>query len=519
MTVRIMVGDVLDKLAELPDESVHCVITSPPYWGLRDYGNADWEGGDVDCDHKRSQGDISSSNVAHNHNTNHAQEPWPNSICGRCGATKQEKGIGLEPTFDEHVETLVRVFREVWRVLRKDGTLWLNYGDAYCGGGRGGGGQKQDSNVGSVKVPSPIPSGLKPKDLMMMPARVAIALQQPFLKCCGCGHVAHEMKWGRFPDGRMICPVCIESKGTTIERNGWWVRKGIIWHKSNTMPESATDRPTSAHEFLFQMSKSARYYYDRVAVRTESQPDSDARLDRAIKGYAPPRPGIFDEKPQMARPNKRKSIPSSWATADGYQNQDPRYPKRDKKSGHGPQHEGFNDRWNSSPQQAGANLRDVWKFPTSSFADAHFATFPPALVETPIKAGTSEKGCCSVCGAPWVRTIEKSDAPHDPASNDSKFKDEPKAKAQRLNILSKTCRDRGEKYISSVTTTGWEPTCEHDGEPVPCTVLDPFGGSGTAGLVADRLNRDAILIELNPEYAEMARKRIRNDAPLFTEVI
>ena len=171
----------------IADESVHCCITSPPYWGLRAYE-------------------------------------------GNPGM------IGLEPTFEEHLENLVEVFREVRRVLRKDGTLFLNYGDAYARGvGRGtsGGPGKQQTNIGSITRPDPqaIPVGLKTKDLMMMPARVAMALQKPWLECRGCGSVSHEIKWGRFPNGRMICPACELSKGADVETPGWWLRSEIVWHK------------------------------------------------------------------------------------------------------------------------------------------------------------------------------------------------------------------------------------------------------------------------------------------------
>ena len=177
MSVQILVGDCLTLLRGLPAESVHCVVTSPPYWGLRSY--------------------------------------------------KGELGmIGLEPTFDKHLANLVEVFREVRRVLRKDGTCWLNYGDAYAANR---GCQVTDNKhvgVGNTKG-SRVTDGFKPKDLMMMPARVALALQA----------------------------------------DGWWVRSEIVWHKPNPMPESCTDRPTSAHEKLYLLSTSARYFYDGEAVR------------------------------------------------------------------------------------------------------------------------------------------------------------------------------------------------------------------------------------------------------------
>ena len=354
MSVRILVGDCLERLRTLPDESVHCVVTSPPYWGLRDYGVA--------------------------------------------GA------IGLEPTLQEHLETIVTVFREVRRVLRKDGTLWLNYGDSYTAAQ----GINKDGSPRLPKVPTTIQNvptdrkpgqqdlpagwstrkvsrtsrvtrdnnfGLKPKDLMMMPARVALALQA----------------------------------------YGWWLRSEIVWHKPNPMPESVRDRPTCAHEKLFLLTKSARYFYDAEAVRTI----------RTTPNREDFRPGAYRDQGNAPQDNSVKT---------------------DKQRGHGRRHAGFNDRWdalNKEEQQAsGSNLRNVWMIATRPFADAHFATFPPKLVEPCIKAGC----------------------------------------------------------------------------PVGGVVLDPFGGSGTVGLIASRLGRDAILIELNPEYAEMAERRIYSDAPLLADV-
>ena len=181
MPVQILVGDARERLAELPAESVHCVVTSPPYWGLRAYGGDDGM-------------------------------------------------IGLEPTFDAHLENLVAVFGGVRRVLRPGGTLWLNYGDAYAGSGRAqatGGATGRATMHGSEHQTGWRDGGWKAKDLMMMPARVAMALQA----------------------------------------DGWWLRSEIIWHKPNPMPESVTDRPTSAHEKMFLLSKSARYFYDAEAVR------------------------------------------------------------------------------------------------------------------------------------------------------------------------------------------------------------------------------------------------------------
>lgn len=430
MTVRILIGDVRDKLAELADESVHCVVTSPPYWGLRDYG--------------------------------------------------VEGQIGLEATPDQYIATMiVHVFREVRRVMRKDATLWLNMGDSYASspsgsfdsGGRGSG--MEGGEFRSNKPFNNAVAGLKPKDLCMMPARLALALQA----------------------------------------DGWWLRSEIIWAKPNPMPESVTDRPTSAHEKVYLLTKSARYFYDAEAVRTP-----------AVSVTA--------------------KMPDGWDTGAGAHGTVHRQGREkgrrtDKQRGHGRRHDGFNDRWDGmekAEQQAmGANLRNVWNIATQPYPDAHFATFPTALVEPCIKAGTSEKGCCPECGAPWRRETTTEYRKNRPsAGNDPRSRSDDK---QAHGSLGGHHGWQGNNLLADVHTIGWWPSCGCAGDlslacisgtglpilpdesiPIPCTVLDPFAGSGTTGLVADRLGRDAILIELNPEYAAMAEKRLHKDAGLFAEV-
>ena len=412
MTVRILQGDCLDVLPKLPDESVHCVVTSPPYWGLRNYG--------------------------------------------------VDKAIGLEPTLDEYIDKLVRVFREVRRVLRSDGTCWLNLGDAYANDGKWGGetGGKQayldDTNrrhVGRHKRKT----GLKPKDLLMLPARIALALQE----------------------------------------DGWWLRSEIVWNKLNCTPESVQDRPTSAHEKVFLLSKSACYFYDAYAVRTPPKPWHGSEFRPRAPERKEPDPDIrYARQRGHLSPEKRKTrVPTGWDTgpgAHGTIHRNGRTPRSDKQRGHSRRHAGFNDRWDLmskvAQQGMGANLRNVWPMASEPFPGSHYATMPTALVEPCIKAGSSAEGACSQCGAPWVRITDK----------------------------YATGRTAQEGVVHQ--TVGWKPTCDHEAEPVPCTVLDPFGGSGTTGLVADRLGRDAILIELNPKYVEMAQRRIVEDAPLFAAV-
>ena len=400
MTVRILTGDCRDALRTLPDESVHCVVTSPPYWGLRDYG-----------------------------------------VDGQ---------LGMEPTLGEHIETMVAVFREVRRVMRPDATLWLNYGDCYATSpnGRSAAETKaagNDDRTFRDKPFSTVGGVFKPKDLLMIPARLAIALQD----------------------------------------DGWWVRSEIVWVKLNPMPESVRDRPTCAHEKVFLLTRSARYFYDADAVRI---PSGDTLR---IKNHS-----FRNRSTQYF--NQDRNQPNSQKT--------------DKQRGHSRRHAGFNDRWDAmsrdEQQSNGANLRNVWNIATHAFSEAHFATFPPALVEPCIKAGTSEKSCCTECGAPWLRERDRDSG----GSVGESWHDH----SDRMGA-GNTKNVCGNSYKRGVTL-GWQPSCDCAAGVVPSTVLDPFGGSGTVGLVADRLGRDAILIELNPDYAEMARRRIQGDAPLFAEV-
>lgn len=309
MSIQILIGDCRALLPTLPDESVHCVVTSPPYFRLRDYG-----------------------------------------VAGQ---------IGRESTPDAYVAELVAVFRDVRRVLRKNGTLWLVIGDSYATrgtrqGNRSGGIRKPgECDTHRNKVYSPRFHDLKDKDLIGVPWRVAFALQA----------------------------------------DGWWLRQDIVWQKLSPMPESVRDRCTRSHEYVFLLSKSARYYFDAAAIAEPEKSGANG--------------STFTRGKTFAAANVLATVGQRPRVDDGLRNK-----------------------------------RSVWSIATQPLAEAHFATFPPALVEPCILAGCPPNG----------------------------------------------------------------------------TVLDPFGGAGTTGLVADRLQRNAILIELNPDYAQMAQCRIARDAPLFAEV-
>jgi len=337
MSVQIITGDCRAELAKLPAESVNCCVTSPPYFGLRDYG-----------------------------------------VDGQ---------IGLENTPEAFVTELVAVFREVRRVLRDDGVCWLNLGDSYAGGGGHCPTAPSSTYSKSGKYGEALKSGgikpqgtIKQKDLIGIPWRVAFALQA----------------------------------------DGWYLRQDIIWAKPNPMPESVQDRCTKAHEYVFLLSKSPRYWYDADAIAEPVAPATVSRLAQDVEAQEGSHrvPGKTNGPMRAAR---GKALTS---------------PRNDGNTWNENNGRGF------IPTSDFRNARSVWNIATQPFSEAHFATFPPELAERCIKAGCPEGG----------------------------------------------------------------------------VVLDPFGGAGTTGLVADRLQRNAILIELNPEYAAMAKRRIEKDAGLFAEV-
>lgn len=279
MTVRIINADVLDGLRSLPDESVQCVVTSPPYWGLRDYG--------------------------------------------------VEGQIGLEATPAEFVSRMVEVFREVRRVLRKDGTCWVNLGDSYAATTKGssGKGDKQISNAGTLLADRSwsIPAGLKPKDLVGIPWRVAFALQA----------------------------------------DGWWLRQDIVWSKPNPMPESVTDRCTKAHEYIFLLTKAERYYYDAEAIK---EPASWPEGPNSPGSITSPYGQGFTRKNGVAVSDGRKALRSD--IEDRHRSSIP--------GGQSLQ----------AVPDGRRNKRSVWTMATAPFSEAHFATFPPELPELCINAGS-----------------------------------------------------------------------------------------------------------------------------------
>jgi len=356
------------------------------------------------------------------------------SFCQPCGAWRGE--LGSEPTPELYVEHLVQVFREVWRVLRKDGTCWINLGDSYASG-KGtcfnpGGGESslgQDRKAEGVhpldrgSVTSLRECGLKPKDLCGMPWRLAFALQA----------------------------------------DGWWLRSDIIWAKPNPMPESCTDRPTKSHEYVFLLTKSAKYYYDATAVK---EPNAPATVERG--------------KYHWCKPGNK---------ASRYQ-----------------EHNGLNRDDQFPVHSSGRNLRTVWTIPTEANPLAHFATFPRRLVEPCILAGSSERGVCPSCGAPWARAVEKQSHGSWHDHSDDAVTGQSKAIMPNHDYLP-------------AKTTAWRPTCSCPAaDPVPAIVLDPFSGTGTTGIVAVMHGRAYVGLELNREYLKMSLQRIRADCGMLAQI-
>lgn len=365
-------------------------------------------------------------------------------------------------TLGEYVDKLVGIFEEVRRVLRTDGTLWLNLGDSYAGswGAQGHTGQMVDRGITAARSSSTFPQGkrtgsipdgadYKPKDLLGVPWMVAFALRSA----------------------------------------GWWLRSDIIWSKPNPMPESVRDRPTSAHEHIFLLSKSARYFYDADAIR-EARKCADVDVVPAGWDTTLGAHGTIHQHGSR-RGDKQRQTAASARAAGGSS--------------------GFNDRWDAAETRGatvlGRNKRNVWEISSQPFPGAHFATFPPKLVEPCALAGTPQS-VCAECAAPRLREVEVdyvnpgNRTTNGPRSIDRKHADHGTAGFER-------------RLERRTTTTGWEATCGCEAPDAAAVVLDPFSGAGTTGLVALRLGRSYIGIELNPDYAAMGRQRLRDDAPLL----
>lgn len=489
MTTQYILGNSLEELKKLPQQSVHSCITSPPYYGLRDYGTGEWVGGDPDCPHMRLtkiSKDTATGHKGMYEQGNVVGDAIYKTNCPQCGATRVDAQLGLEETYQEYVDNMVSLFAEVHRVLRDDGTLWLNLGDSYYNYRPGKGQSLNKQTVSNTDQDLPTKcsrrgnkqENLKEKDLMGIPWRVALALQD----------------WG------------------------WYLRQDIIWHKPNPMPESVKDRCTKAHEYIFLLTKSPKYYYDNEAIK-------------------------------------------------------------EKTTG---------QKWN------GKNKRSVWTVSPKPFKGAHFAVFPPDLIEPCVLAGCPEKICIE-CSQPYIKKpiyeyksknkkTKNSHGKYDNQETEAQYRqgihanrgdklievrtDLPKQKDLISFLRSRTtpkiladntdipltkiehwfrADENGFAYpsredwikvreyiddwskdfadidnalsnyelktdaVDSKILKGYELEKQCDcqtNKSKSGTVLDPFGGAGTTALVSQKHNRNCILIELNPDYLTIAKNRL-----------
>jgi DNA modification methylase len=558
---RIIVGDAAQTVSTLPAASVQCCVTSPPYYSLRDYG-----------------------------------------VDGQ---------IGLEDTPDEYVQRLVDVFREVRRVLRDDGTVWINLGDSYASSPRGntngwegsglhGAGSERyqatlNGGTATKRDTSRLP-GTKPKDLLGVPWAVAQALRAPYYagrinaerdrvwlaaimdgegSISGFTHVraddgstrtgvhvcitntseallgeAHRIwpascseharnerlgtrdvwRWiahgaerkallmrelypyliakrpqaqlayrflmlsvdakrlghspqrdatrqrrawlvdalSRLNHGEAIDVPSWVGEPPSLHEPGWYLRQEIIWAKTAPMPESVRDRCTRAHEQVFMLSKRPTYFYDQEAIK---QPSSDPGRENGRDGR--------DEDERARPPGSR---PRTLARRDY--------------------------------REHGANRRSVWTLGPEPFADAHFAVMPGKLARDCVLAGSPEM-CCGTCGAPWERVADRHAAGegHESPKDRSAFMHRKPGRTMDSGFSSSTLHTQ--YHDIRRITVGWRASCEHDDPSGSSVVLDPFSGAGTTGVQALRAGRSYVGVELNPEYAELARNRIRDDAPLM----
>jgi len=412
----ILQGDAKTVLSKLDDNSFHCCVTSPPYFGLRDYG-----------------------------------------VDGQ---------IGMEKTPEEYVKNLVEVFREVRRVLRGDGTFWLNIGDSYasapCGSFNGGSailkGRDLSGHVTSGDVDKSKLKGIKQKDLIGIPWLLAFALRA----------------------------------------DGWYLRADLPWIKRNSMPSSVQDRPSSSIEHVFLFSKFKKYYYDYVATM---QPSSESyNKDKRPRGVIRQCVNAESKYPDSGQFKKQDNTGNSTYTG---------FNARYEDNGLGLRYmrdsdfffrtwQGLMHNENGEPIALVVNPR--------GYKGAHFACFPVQLIEPMILAGTSEKGVCPVCGASWVRETKKTFVPQQDVVDPEKL-----AKGSNKGLDDSNGWGETPCGSSSFETTGWHPTCFHGIAPVPATVLDPFAGSAATGVACQWHNRDFIGIELKPDYCILANKRLADN--------
>jgi DNA modification methylase len=535
-------GDALQVLRTLPAESVHCCVTSPPFYGLRDYGTGRWEGGDADCDHDAYQRkrnlEAQPSTPGSGSSLGTLRDGPPPNVCGRCGARRVDGQIGLEASPEAWVARLVDVFREVRRVLRRDGTLWLEVGDSYASGEIG----RNDDD---------------PRNLERRAALYGTGTRKPGVH----ERQTRRVRTGTKPKDLIGAPWLL---AFALRADGWWLRSDIVWARPNPMPESVTDRPTKSHSYVFLLTKQARYFFDQEAVRephrwqdeellrTNAQARQGQRLAQRRADGDPTATRTQDSHKAAMRGERQKgrgqdqnnesefsasplgrNIRSVWEVEQ--ETLDPSLPPEKPRGPDGRRQtkvegrEGSlqhrdGERW---PNPAGANMRSVWKIPTQPFAAAHFATFPEELARRCILAGTSERGCCPDCGAPWMREVERGELVG--VDRGGNYRSRGGDVPHNNPMVGHPEYRPGMSYERE--TIGWRPSCfcgherGPDGEfggggpriPIPCTVLDPFVGSGTVPHVARKHGRRAVGIDLNADYLKLAAARLAQQS-LFAHV-
>jgi len=468
MKHKIICGHVLDVLKAMPDESIDTIVTSPPYWGLRDYGeetNTIW-GGDPNCEHewivgitnhdnlrpsKVSEKTIVGSNKELRFRTD---ERVKNALCAKCGAWYGQ--LGLEPTLDLYIEHLVDVMRELKRVLKKTGVIFWNHADSYGGSGEAGG----DYKKGGLKEGQPRYSGSRNR----VPAKCMALQNYRFILRC-------------------------------VDELGLILRNVIIWYKPNHMPSSVKDRFTSSYEPVFMLVKNRNYWFDLDAVRLPHKESSRKRVLRAVSNKHK-----YLDHPEYSgggginkpRPNRRKLSIKFFELFD---KPDREY-HREQNMAISQCVEGDYLAVNLHP--LGVNPGDVWTIPTQPFPEAHFATFGEKLVEPMIKAGCP-RWICKKCGKARVRITR--------AKKTKGTNNISELRKQHKDYLAQPLT----RYETIHYTIGWTDCGCNVGWEAGL-VLDPFGGSGTVGVVAEQLGRNSILIDLNKEYCEMAYRRIKKIA-------
>jgi len=489
---KVVCGDALEVMKSFPDESIDMCITSPPYWGLRDYGIEQMFGGDKDCEHEwngekknKKRFNKFESGKSRNDNRFFGNDPTrkfygqhekhiSNIYCYKCGAWKGQ--LGLEPTPEMYIEHLTEIFNEAKRVLKKKGTLWLNIGDTYW----------------SVKGSCFNPGG--GKDSIETKRREIYPLNR-----------------GNKSDGPNLPQKCLtmvpERLAWSLIQNGWILRNKIIWFKPNSMPSSVKDRFSNRWEHIFLFSKSKKYYFDLDAIREPHK--YNGRKDTLYKGGPKdmqigkherwPNPAGKNPGDVIRTPAETRTLGAILGVKGAI-----KVPGGKGWIGHPP---GGEHRLKHDPRWCppeGKNPGDFLEITTQPFPEAHFAVFPEALCEKPIKAGCPEQ-VCKRCGKARERVSKPKFTNHNGKTETSYNKKT--MSAGRLALLRQKARESGREYINERTYLGWT-FCNCNAGVEPGVALDPFCGAGTVGVMAKKLGRNFILIDIKKEYCEMAERRI-----------